>query len=215
MKKKELKIRFHHIHTGYCQEFWEIFPEDMQKQPCFILRDTSGPGGSWCIASGEFFEPGFEVSEEVTLILCNHKWEKHLRVGNDKGRFPVGFPTLEETCRKAWNDFSGKPSRLLDTPDFRRWFAPHIPQGLPSWEQDNWRDNNRQTVSREVLSCFDFCGDEMTIVRITERHTECGLTWRKYFADWTDEDRSTSYAMFYGYEVGNTMNCFTSILDKV
>ena len=41
----------------------------------------------------------------------------------------------------------------------------------------------------------------MAIVRITERHTECGLTWRMYFADWTDEDRSTSYTMFYGYEV--------------
>lgn len=202
MKKKELKIRFHHDDKGYCREFWEIFPEDNQKQPCFILRDTSGPGGSWRIASGEFFEPSFEVSDEATLILCNHAWEEHLRVGNDKGRFPVGFPTLQEACHEAWNDFAGKPARLLDTPDFWRWFAPHLPPELSSWEQDNWRDNNRQTIASEVLARFDFCGDEMAIVRITERHTKCGLMWRKYFADWTDEDRATSYAMFYGFEVG-------------
>ena len=215
MKLKEIKIRFHHIHTGYCQEFWEIFPEDMQKQPCFILRDTSGPGGSWRIASSEFFEPGFEVSEEVTLILCNHKWEEHLRTGNDRNRFLVGFPTLEETCHKAWNDSSQKPACLLDLPDFWRWFAPHLPQGLPSWEQDNWRDNNRQTVRHEILSRFGFCGDGMQIVRKTERHTECSLTWRMYFADWADEDRSSSYVCFYGYEVGNTMNRFMFIPDKV
>lgn len=198
---KELKIRFHHINTGYCQEFWEIFPGDKQKQSCFILRDTSGLGGSWLIASGEFYEPSFEVSDKVTLILCNHKWEEQQRVGNDKGCFPVGFPTQEEACREAWNNFSGRPARLLDTPDFRRWFVPYLPSELPSWEQDNWRDNNRQIVERENLSLFDFCGDEMAIVRITERHTECGLTWHMYFADWTDEDRSTSYTMFYGYKV--------------
>lgn len=205
MKKKELKIRFHHDDKGYCREFWEIFSEDEQTQPCFILRDTSGPGGSWRVASGEFFEPGFEVSDEVTLILCNHKWEEYLRVGNDKGRFPVGFPTLQEACREAWNDFACKPARLLDLPDFWRWFAPHLPPELPSWEQDNWRDNNRQTIASEVLSRFDFCGDEMQIVRITERHIECGLTWRKYFADWAQEDCSISFGWSYGFEVGNTM----------
>ena len=75
-KMKELKIRFHHINTGYCQEFWEIFPGDKQKQSCFILRDTSGLGGSWRIASGEYYEPSFEVSDEVTLILCNHAWQE-------------------------------------------------------------------------------------------------------------------------------------------
>ena len=88
MKKKELKVRFHHDDKSYFREFWEIFPEGNQKQPCFIIRDTSGPGGSWRVASGEFYEPCFEVSDEATLILCNHKWEEHLRVGNDKGRFP-------------------------------------------------------------------------------------------------------------------------------
>ena len=124
MKKKELKVRFHHDDKSYFREFWEIFPEGNQKQPCFIIRDTSGPGGSWRV------------------------------------------------------------------------------QGLSSWEQDNWRDNNRQTVSREVLSCFDFCGDELQIIRKTERHTECSLTWRMYFADWADEDRSSSYVWFFGYEVG-------------
>ena len=180
-----------------------------QKQPCFIIRDTSEPGGSWRIASGEFYEPSFEISDEATLILCNHKWEEHLRVGNDRNRFPVGFPTLQEACREAWNNFSAKPTRLLDTPDFWRWFAPYLPPELPSWEQDNWRDNNRQTVEREILSRFDFCGNEMAIVRITERHTECGLTWRMYFADWAAEDRSSSYVWFFGYEVGNDNRIYT------
>lgn len=200
---KELKIRFHHDDKGYCREFWEIFSEGTQKPTCFLIRDTSGPGGSWCIASGEFFEPSFEVSDETTLILCNHAWEEHLRVGNDKGRFPVGFPTLESACREAWNNFAEKPARLCDTPDFWRWIAPYIPSGLPSWEQDNWRDNNRHTVKRETLARFDFCGDEMAIVRITERHTECGLTWRMYYADCADENRFANYAKFFGYEYGN------------
>ncbi len=202
MKKKELKIRFHHDDKGYCREFWEIFPKDKQQQPCFLIRDTSGPGGSWHVASGEFYEPGFEVAKDVTLILCNHAWEEHLRVGNDKGRFPVSFPTLQEACRKAWNDFHGKPARLLDLPDFWRWFTPYYPPELLPWEQDNWRDNNRRTVKREILARFDFCGDEMLIVRTTERHAECGLTWRKYFAG-NVHGKYESYAMFYGYEVGN------------
>ena len=47
-----------------------------------------------------------------------------------------------------------------------------------------------------------FCGDELQIIRKTERHTECCLTWRMYFADWADEDRSSSYVWFFGYEVG-------------
>ena len=206
MKLKEIKIRFHHIHTGYCQEFWEILSEKEQKQPCFLIRDTSSPGGSWRVASDEFFEPNFEISDEVTLILCNHAWEEHLRVGNDRNRFPVRFQTLQEACREAWNDFPQKPACLLYLPDFRRWFAPHLPQELPSWERDNWRDNNHQTIASEVLSRFDFCGDGMQIVRITERHTLCGFTWRMYFADWADEERSSSYVCFYGYEGGNTMN---------
>ena len=109
---------------------------------------------------------------------------------------------LEDVLVADSTALHGKPARLLDLPDFWRWFAPHIPQGLSSWEQDNWRDNNRQTVSREVLSCFDFCGDELQIIRKTERHTECSLTWRMYFADWADEDRSSSYVWFFGYEVG-------------
>lgn len=83
---KELKIRFHHINKSYCQELWEIFPDDKQKPTCFLIRDTSGPGGSWRIASGEFFEPSFEVSDETTLILCNHAWEEYLRVGNDRNQ---------------------------------------------------------------------------------------------------------------------------------
>ena len=202
MKKKELKIRFHHDDKGYCREFWEIFPEDNQKQPCFIIRDTSGPGGSWRIASGEFYEPSFEVADEITLILCNSAWQEHLRIGNDRGRFPVGFPMLQEACREAWNDFAGKPARLLDLPDFWRWFAPYCPQELPSWEQDNYRDNNRRTVNREILARFDFCGDELQIIRTTERHTECDFTWRKYFAG-NVHGKYESYAMFYGYEVGN------------
>lgn len=201
MKKKELKVRFHHDDKSYCREFWEIFSEE--KQPSFVIRDTSGPGGSWRVASGEFYEPSFEISDEVTLILCNSAWQEHLRVGNDKGRFLVGFPTLQEACREAWNDFPDKPARLLDLPDFWRWFAPHIPQGLPSWEQDNWRDNNSQTVMRETLFRFDFCGDELQIIRTTEHHTECRLTWRKYFADWANEERSFSYVWFFGYEVDN------------
>ena len=180
MKLKEIKIRFHHIHTGYCQEFSEILSEKEQKQSCFLIRDTSSLGGSWRVASGEFFEPNFEISDEVTLILCNHAWEEHLRVGNDRNRFPVRFPTLQEACREAWNDFPQKPACLLDLPDFWRWFAPHLPQELPSWERDNWRDNNHQTIASEVLSRFDFCGDGMQIVRITERHTLCGFTWRMY-----------------------------------
>ena len=203
MKKKELKIRFHHDDKGYCREFWEIFPEEGQKQPCFILRDTSGPGGSWRIASGEFLEPSFEVSDEATLILCNYAWEEHLRAGNDKGRFPVGFPTLQEACHEAWNDLSDKPVRLLDIPDFQRWFAPHSPAKLPSRERNRWRDDNCETVRHETLARFGFCGDEMVILRITERHTRSGLTWRIYYADYADADRLPDYAMFYGYEVGN------------
>ena len=46
MKKKELKVRFHHDDKSYFREFWEIFPVGNQKQPCFSIRDTSGPGGS-------------------------------------------------------------------------------------------------------------------------------------------------------------------------
>ena len=104
MKKKELKIRFHHDDKGYCREFWEIFPEDNQKQPCFILRDTSGPGGSWRIASGEFYEPSFEVSDEATLILCNHKWEEHLRVGN---AFPRRLPHVAGSLPRGMERLCG------------------------------------------------------------------------------------------------------------
>lgn len=205
MKKNEIKIRFHHDDKGYCREFWEIFSEDRQKQPCFILRSTSGPGGSWCIASGEFFEPSFEVSDEATLILCNHAWEEHMRVGNDRNRFLVRLPTLQEACRQAWNDLPDKPARLLDLPDFWRWFAPYCPAELPSWEQDNWRDNNRQTVRQETLARFGFCGDGMAVFRITERHSECGLVWRKYLASWAEETPVSGCALFYGYEVGNAV----------
>lgn len=198
----EIKIRFHHDDKSYYREFWEIFSEDKQKQPCFLIRDTSGPGGSWRIASGEFFEPSFEVSDEVTLILCNHKWEEHLRVGNDKGRFPVGFPTLQEACHKAWNNFSPKPARLLDTSDFWAWLGQQAPKGLSSWERDNWRQNRRKVVGHEMLGRFCFCGDELQIIRTTERHTDCDLSWRKYLAG-NLSGRDENHTHIFGYEVGN------------
>lgn len=204
MKKimTELKIRFLPDLKCYCREVWEIFSEEKQKQPCSLIRDTSEPGGSWYTVSSESKEPGFSVSDVVTLVLCNHAWEEHLRVVNYKGRFPVGFPTFESACREAWNNLSEKPARLLDLPDFWRWFAPYCPQELSSREQDNWRDNNRRTVKREILLRFDFCGDERLIVRTTERHTKSGLTWRKYFVG-NFYGKYEDYTMFFGFEVGN------------
>lgn len=55
-------------------------------------------------------------------------------------------------------------------------------------------------MKREVLAQFDFCGDQFSIIRVTERHTECDLTWRKYFAGTIEEGRE-SYALFFGYDV--------------
>lgn len=199
----EIKIRFHDDDKSYYREFWEVYSEEKQKQPSFLIRDTSGPGGSWLIASGEFNEPSFEVSDEVTLILCDHNWNEQARTGNDRTRFPEFFPTLTDTCREAWNNYLLKPQRILDTPDFRAWLSERMPAGLNIVEQDNWLDNSHKFVKREVLMPFDFCGEHLAIIRRTMCHTHCGLQWREYYADTVDEADSANYADFYGYQIGN------------
>lgn len=198
---KEIKIRFHHDDKGYCREYWEVFSDDSNKPTRFLIRDTSGPGGTWYIASEEFYEPGSSLDEDITLIVCNHAWEEHMRIANDRNRFPVEFPTVETTCREAWRKFSGKPARCLDTPDFWSWIGQYAPKDLPVWERHNWQNNSREIVKRETLASFDFCGDTLSIIRVTERHTECNLTWYKYFAGSTTEDKYDNIALFYGYEV--------------
>lgn len=197
---REIKIRFHHDDKGYCQEYWEIFSENKDRPTRFLIRNTSGPGGSWYIASGEFHEPGSHLDEDTTLILCNHAWVEYKRIVNDHNRFPVEFPTLENTCREAWRKFTDKPQRCLDTPGFWRWIDQYVPKDLPDWERHNWENCYREIVKRETLAQFDFCGDKLSIIRVTERHTECNLTWRKYFAG-TIEEECENYALFFGYDV--------------
>lgn len=197
---KEIKIRFHHDDKGYCLEYWEIFSENKGRPIRFLIRDTSGSGGSWYIASNEYQEPGSRLGEDITLIVCNHAWEEYKRIANDCNRFPVEFPTLENACRNAWQEFSGKPARCLNTPDFWRWIDQYVPEDLPDWERHNWENCYRKVVKREILSQFDFCGDQLSIIRVTECHTECNLTWRKYFAG-TIEEGHESYALFFGYDV--------------
>ena len=199
----EIKIRFYGY--GYFgHEMWEIFSGKVNFRR-FLVRDTSGPDTPWLTGEGPECEPGFPVKDVITLILCDHDWNEQTRTGNDRARFPDEFPTLIDACRQAWNDYSPKPQRLLDTPGLREWLSQRMPAGLNRVEQDNWLDNSAKPVKREVIAPFDFCGQHLAIIRQTLRHTHCRLLWREYFAGTAepDEDGYETNYHFYGHEVGN------------
>lgn len=197
----EIKIRFYG-YNDFGHEMWEIFTGQEHSRR-FLLRDISGPGGQWLTGDGPDCEPSFPVKANITLILCDHDWNEQTRTGNDRARFPDEFPTLIDACRQAWNDYSHKPGCCLDPTDFWNWLSTKLPAGLNGVEQDNWLQNSRKTIRREVLQTFDYCGDKLAIVRVTEGHMNSCSLWRKYAVDMLNEDESDSYIHFYGYEVGN------------
>ena len=194
---QEIKIRFLR-HEDYCQELWEILVEE-GKPRRYLLRDDKGCG-TWRYASGEDYEPGFPTQDDVILILCDRNWNEQARTGNDRTRFPEFYPTLIDTCWEAWNSYSPKPSCCLDSTDFQNWLSTKIPTGHNSAEQLNWLFNGKKTIRREVLIPFEYCGDKLAIVRLTERHMSSRAQWRKYVVDTLNEDDSDNFYYFFGYE---------------
>lgn len=200
---KELKVRFHSQDSGYCHELWEVYTEKGRPRR-FLVRDTMDAAGRWQYGNGpaDCCEPGFDVGDDTTLILCDKDWNEQARTGNDCTRFPEPFPTRKQACLEAWNHLP-RTGPILDTSRFWEWFSAYIPQGINPVERDNWQYNHIETLRREVLDRFDYCGSNLPIIRLTQRHTCCGATWCMYFVDTDIAEESGDYIHFFGYECGN------------
>lgn len=199
MKQKEILVRYHSADVGFCREIWQVKPEnnkvrwlgyDTQCKNWMFL--SSGPYG--------YAEPEHSVSKDTEIVICNSDWMEYYRTGNDRTRFPDGFPTFDQACVKHWNTIRHEHLPTVGTPELVSFLEEVKPDNLNNLDNLNWNynyyynidpdnlvaDGNR--VSREdkgdfktaFLMHFDYMGKRYHIVRYAQHHSICNARWYMY-----------------------------------
>ena len=138
---------------------------------------------------------------------CKEVWEvKHI----NGGRQYVGRDTFDEhtwwTLCDAPYGYCERSGRIvpgvvfiLCKDGFGKWISGFADRPLSGADYMNWRDCQRETIQREVLSTFDYLGEQHAILRFTVRHTECTAQWQEYYVGIAQEQPQEAFSMFLGY----------------
>ena len=155
MSDKEYKARLLYIDAGDCKEVWEVKHINGGRQ--YVGRDTFDEHTWWtlCDAPYGYFERSGRIVPGVVFILCDAEWNPVARDGNDRTEFPTPYPTLEEASADAWAAVREQYPEVSKD-GFGKWISGFADRPLSGADYMNWRDCQRETIQREVLSTFDY-----------------------------------------------------------
>ena len=198
MSDKEYKARLLYIDAGDCKEVWEVKHINGGRQ--YVGRDTFDEHTWWtlCDAPYGYCERSGRIVPGVVFILCDAEWNPVARDGNDRTEFPTPYPTLEEASADAWAAVREQYPEVSKD-GFGKWISGFADRPLSGADYMNWRGCQRETIQREVLSTFDYLGEQHAILRFTVRHTECTAQWQEYYVGIAQEQPQEAFSMFLGY----------------
>lgn len=197
--KIEIKARHHSTDTGFCREIWQ--GRSMTGRTLWLMRDTMD--GHWMYLSsgpGGCCEPESRIPGTIDILVCNDEWEAYYRTGNDRTRFPDGFPTFEQACKKYWDTIKDEHLPTVGTPELRTWLNEVKPGDLSYFDSINWDSTHYKAIdpeyliedgffiSREdkggfktaILLGFSYLGRDYHIVRKANHHTMCNARFYEY-----------------------------------
>jgi hypothetical protein len=199
INNNEIKAFCYTSDSGYSREIWKGMTD--KGNEIWIMRDTQDGHWSYLSSGPEgYCEPENSIPKNVDILICNNYWEVFYRTGNDKERFPDGFPTFEQACEKHWASIKNDHLPTVGTPELKAWLDQVKPDGLSYLDSINWnyhRYNNIDPdllmvddyrVSREekgdfkttILLQFDYMGRQYHIVRKAVQHSMCNARWYVY-----------------------------------
>lgn len=196
---KTIKVCHHSTNVGLYQEYWQ--GQSPTGKTIWLVRDTMD--GHWRYLSSSpdnDGEPDYSVPNNIDIIICSSDWVEYYRTGNDQERFPDGFPTFEETCKKHWNTIKEEHLPTVSTPELYRFLEEVKPDNLNNIDNLNWGYNYYHNidpdnyledgirVSREdkgdfkttFLLQFEYMGKQYHIVRFAQHHSMCNARWYEY-----------------------------------
>ena len=200
-KTLEIRVRLRHIDWGDCMEIWEVQPKKGAPRR-YLGRDNGYGPKEWytlCDAPYGSCERDCHVRQDATLVICDKDWNEVLRDGTDRERFPESFPSLEETCDRAWENVRKEIPRFTRQ-GFAEWILKQAHRPLSQTEEANWRLSYHEEAACETLARFTWIGEEYGIFRVTQRHTRCDARWYEYYAGRTHRKEYEGYTRFFGYE---------------
>ena len=206
-ERKEIKVRLHHIDTGFCREVWEVFAEE-GKSKIYIGRETGMGSHEWmtlCDAPYGYCEPDCKVGGFVDIIVCDKQWNEVLRDGNDKERYPESFKTLEEVNAKESAMVRAEYPNITRE-GFGKWITDKAPADLDNTDRLNWRDHRSEVTDTVILRRFTWVGEKYVAVRVTQKHTMCDAIWYEYYTCRENREQYESYTDFIGYEYGDQLS---------
>lgn len=217
-QNNEIKVKHHSTNTGFCQEYWQ--GQSSTGKTIWLVRDTMD--GHWRFLSSspdEDGEPDTRIPDNIEIVICNSDWVEYYRTGNDKTRFPDGFPTFQKVCQKHWNTIKDKHLPTVGTPELYHFLEEVKPDNLSYLDSINWGYNYYHNidpeffledgirVSREdkadfkttFLLKFDYMGKQYHIARIAQHHSMCNARWYEYKVVSLTDGKINGTMHWFGY----------------
>ena len=215
---KTIKVRHHSDDIGFCREIWQ--GQSMTGKTLWLQRDTHCGDWSYLSSGPEGdCEPDYSVPKNIDIVICNSDWIAYYHDGNDKERFPEGFPTFEQICQKHWNTIKEQHLPTVGTPDLYHFLEEVKPDNLSYLDSINWGYNYYHNidpdnflkdgirVSREdkgdykttFLLQFEYMGKQYHIVRYAQHHSMCNARWYMYTVVSLIDSKINGNMYWFGY----------------
>lgn len=215
MEENEIKVYHHSTNDGFCCEIW-VGKTNSDKK-LWLGRDTEH--GGWSYLTAEYHEPLEAVPENIVIVICNSEWKEYYRTGNDRERFPDGFPTFEQVCEEHWNSIKHEHLPTVGTPELVRFLEEIKPDNLNNLDNLNWSYNRYHNIDPDnlmndgirvsradkgdfktiILKDFDYMDKQYHIVRFAQHHSMCNARWYMYAVAAFVDGKINRYMCWFGY----------------
>lgn len=195
---KEYKVKLKYEEDDSYVELWQLVGEKK-----YIGRFTCGPQKEWVYVADPlgYREMDHSLRPEITVIVCDQSGNELFRTRN--GDDSVNFNTPKQEAFEKWAEFCKTNSPKVTVENQSALFFAHWASGTPAGSFNQWllsfqdpdiypeakdyAENWLWCMSEgvgepEILSTYQYLGEEKKIERIRKRHTVCGVEWDDYYS---------------------------------
>lgn len=193
--RKEYRVR---LHTHENDDYNELWVTEDNK---FIARHTYGRDGIWEYVNDPlgYCELDHSCGEDILFRVCGKNFRELFVSSNREG---MGFPCLRFLREAAWNEWKdrlpGVAAENADTIQLIHALSGSSPSALDNWllsfkdpelygaaatdYDENWCQFKSEAFSKEVLSTFQYAGEDYCVEKIGKQHTACRKRWYEYYS---------------------------------
>ena len=130
---------------------------------------------------------------DVTIIMCNPKWEPLYYDSNISEFKPKTFVEVKPNCLSSLEREKWKKDGLCD---YLKKIMAEISDIKPGADEDDFLHYDYQEESSEVLAAFQWMGIWYNILLVSYSHTRCEAKWQQVF---TQQKGTNYYCDHLGY----------------